>query len=134
MSDDIFRIKQDTARGLSALKLLLDEKSSHLSRLEEKHEATAEIVVVLRERIATLEERLSNVRADVTGRQDLQVVVARTQGKEEAVRELKSEEKNEKQLSAERWKASAPIVVAIISSFSAIGVGILNLILHLVGS
>lgn len=132
--DRLDKVRIEAARGFAAFKILLDERTSRIDRAEKKNDAQDEDIASLRERIATLEERLQNVKEDVTGRHDVVAMVHVAKGKEEAVKEIKTEKAEERKLQIEKWKASAPIYVAIVTAFGALVTGIVNLVLHLIGS
>jgi len=130
---EITSIKVNFAKGISALKVMIDSTTGRTERVEKKSDELLAALSTLRERVSTLEERINNVKQDVTGSHTLYAHVAKTQGKEEATKEIKNEEKTEKQLAVEKWKASAPIYVAIIAAFGALATGIINMILHFAG-
>lgn len=139
MDDKIIKkVRSDTARGFSAFKMLLDERTARIDREQKKNDDQDETIGSLRERVRALEARLDNMSEDikdVTGKHALpvEVEVGKLKGKAEAEREAKDAKTEERRLQIERWKASAPIYVAIITAFSALVAGIVNLILHLSG-
>lgn len=133
--DKIDKIRVDTARGFAAFKVLLDERTARIDREQKKNDEQDALIGNLRERLAALEERVQNVKEDVTGKNDLPAVeVGKLKGKIEAEREAKNEKAEERKLQVEKWKASAPIYVALVTAFGALIAGIVNLILHFTGS
>lgn len=119
-------------RGLVALNTLREQAAENDEK-QKKHVAdqfakTHSEMTVLRERVLVLETLMRVTRED-TGAHTL----AKVLGKEEALKEIKHDEKSERQLSVEKWKASAPILVAIITGAIALITSVVNVILHLVG-
>ena len=129
-------IDRDTAnayrRGLAALNTMHEDSVqnlvNHQKHVGSEFSKTNAEVTALRERILVLETLMKVARED-TGAHAL----AKVLGKEEALKEIKHEEKTERQLSVERWKASAPILVAVITGAIGLITSIVNIILHLVG-
>lgn len=122
-------LKITVARGLSAMKVLLEERGSQQEKIVQTVEKIQEKLALMQADIAKLTERVDGVKerqADQTGRfsVDGQVVA---EVKKQVVEEKKLVVE-EKKLGVEKWKATAPIIVAIVTAFSSLIVGIINLI------
>lgn len=134
MSDRIEALRITVARGLSALKVMIDNAVARIDRVEKKGEDTSDAVNSLRTQIGILEERLNNVKEDVTGTHDLKTAIAQHRGKEEAHKEIEQKETKKETVALEKQKVAAPIYVAIITAGAAFLTGIINLVLHLLGA
>jgi hypothetical protein len=130
--DELEKAKAAYRRGLLALNSLLAATNENVKKLEERLHSAQEghrvEISNLRERLAVLEALRAQQRDD-TGSH----FIAKTMGKEEALKEIKHDEKTEKQLTVEWWKAGAPILVAVITGVVALITSVVNIVLHLVG-
>lgn len=118
-------LKITVARGLSAMKVLLEERGAQQEKIVQTVEKIQEKLSVMQADIAKLTERVDGVKerqADQTGRFSVDGEV-----KKQVVEEKKLVVE-EKKLGVEKWKATAPIIVAIVTAFSSLIVGIINLI------
>lgn len=129
--DDNGDLRVVMARGLSALKVLIDERTNRIDRVERLYD---ELSTQTRERLVKLETNYTNIKEDITGAHDIRAEVFRAKGKEEAFKELRENESEEKKVTVETWKSTAPIYVAIITAGGALITGIINLFLHFLGS
>lgn len=147
MSDDRNKdsVALEVARGFAAFKVLFDEHSRQLARLEARLDAQAAQISELNIKLAVtgtdiehLEEDIKEVSGkveDVTGKHDLTAVaeVSKARGKEEAETKRKADREQKRKHELDRFKASAPIYIAIVTSGAALITGIINIILHMLG-
>ena len=116
----IASIRVDLARGFSAVKVMLDERFNRVERLERELAAAKDEAIRMATKVAVLEERLDNHR-ETTGQ-------FRTLDLKERITDLKEDKK----VGVEKWKATAPIVVALITGGSAFIAAIINLVLRFI--
>ena len=116
----VVALRLDLAKGFSAVKVMLDERFNRVERLERELSGLKDENTKLATKVAVLEERLSNHR-EVTGR-------FRTDDLKDRIVDLKEDKK----LGTERWKAAAPIVVAVVTGGFALIVSIINLVLRFI--
>jgi predicted nuclease with TOPRIM domain len=128
MSDDTDDLRVLVARGLSALKVMMEGLTGRVERIERSQDALRERIYAKEAEIAVLKERLENTKQHTD----------RITGKFEA---LKDGEKSDKMLKAEkrklaveRWKGTAPIIVALISSLAALVVALIQALIGLFSS
>lgn len=116
---EILALRNDLARGLAAVKVMLEERTARSERLEREIDAIQDALTAIRTKAAVLEERITAHKElnEVTGRFRLSDALKDT--KENA--------------DAEKWKAAAPIAAAFITGAVALITSIINIILHTMG-
>lgn len=123
MSDDtLIKLRVDQARGFAALKVLLEVREQAINDLRTDLRAQDAKVEELQRKVAALEAHQQDHR-EVTGR----FLVNHEAG-------LKAQGALEGQKTGvERWKATAPIVVAVVSGIFGLIAGLISLISTLLG-
>lgn len=123
-------LKQRVQRGFSGFKVLLDNLSGRVESmmgaqtgLASKQDATEAELAKLTERVAKLEGHKEGVR-------DAREDTTRTLNE---VKEVRREVFKEKTVDVERWKATAPIVIAIVTGIFGLITGILALLQSFLG-
>lgn len=120
MTDDLYarikKLRNETSSAFAAVKVMLDDVSARINRLE-----------ALEERIRELEIKLANQegKAEVTGR----IILQNGNGKDEAAVEVA-----ERSLSAERTKSTSLIAVALITGVFGTITGLISLISKFIGA
>lgn len=111
-------------RGFAGLRVLLDQLTGRVdaagvqyTNLAHKHDGMEADLAKLTERVAKLEGHKEGVR---DGRED----TTRTLNE---VKEVRKEVVEEKKLGVESWKATAPLIVAVISGIFGLITGIIAL-------
>lgn len=124
------KMDERVKRGFSAFRLLLDQltgrvdaNSSMLGNLSTKQEATDALQARLAERVARLEGHREGVR---DGKEDTTRTFAE-------VKEVRKEVVEEKKIGAEYWKATAPLLIAIVSGLFGLIVAIIALVQSFIG-
>lgn len=117
----IATLRTDLAKGFSAVKVMLDERFGRVERLERDLVVARDSITELKTKVAVLEERITNHREN-TG-----------QFRTEALKDRIDDLKDDKKVGVEKWKATAPIVVALVAGIFALVTSVTNMVLHFIG-
>lgn len=125
-SDDLTKLRIDQARGFAALKVLLDERNSNIVDLKAEIQRQDVKIETLQKQVATLEAHHQNTK-ETTGR--FALVHEDSLKAKGALEAHKDVEKT----GLEKLKATAPIVVAVVTGVFGLISGVVALIATLLG-
>jgi len=117
----IATLRTDLAKGFSAVKVMLDERFGRVERLERELATARDSITELKTKVAVLEERITNHREN-TG-----------QFRTDVLKDRIDDLKDDKKVVVEKWKATAPIVVALVAGIFALVTSVTNMVLHFIG-
>jgi len=117
----VIELRRDLSKGFSAVKVMLDERMVRVERLEKQLVMLEERNVELRTTLAVLSERVANHREN-TG-----------QFRTEIVKDRIEDFRDDKRIGVEKWKATAPVIVALIAGIFAVITSLVSVVLNLTG-
>lgn len=123
-------LEQRVRKGFSALNFMLNGLSSRVEGVESSQkDATRKIdeiendIAEVKERLAKLEGHREGVR---DGREDSVQTIT-------AIKEVQQGHQEEKKLGVETWKATAPIIIAVVTGIFGLVTGVLALLQAIFG-
>lgn len=123
-------LEQRVRKGFSALNFMLNGLSSRVEGVESSQkDATRKVdeiendIAEVKERLAKLEGHREGVR---DGREDSVQTIT-------AIKEVQQGHQEEKKLGVETWKATAPIIIAVVTGIFGLVTGVLALLQAIFG-
>lgn len=123
-------LEKRVRKGFSALNFMLSGVSTRVESIEASQRDIPKKFDEVERDIAEVKERLAKLEGHKEGVRDGRDDTARTLSE---VKEVRKDHQEEKKLGVEKWKATAPIIIAAVTGFFGLVTGVLALLQALFG-
>lgn len=134
MADEFMKklreLEQRVRKGFSALNFMLNGLSSRVEGVEASQKDVARKIDEAENGIAEVKERLAKLEGHREGVRDGREDTAKTMAE---IKEVRKDHQEEKKIDTEKWKATAPIIIAVVTGIFGLVTGVLALLQAIFG-